>query len=174
MRTDTVQLDPSRLYEDLTQVSAVLYKQALTDLPPDVRTAVSRAVIQEDRGARRRLSVMVKAIDVSDQTGLIVCQDTGICVFFVKIGTSFPINGARLIKALREGVAVSSKRHDLRSSIVHPITRVNRQDNTGAGIPDIHIDFVDESDEIDILLVPKGSGSCLFSRCSRQLTACRA
>jgi tartrate/fumarate subfamily iron-sulfur-dependent hydro-lyase alpha chain len=159
VRTDTVQLDPVRLYADLTEVSAVLYKQALTDLPPDVRTAVIHAATQEDGGARRRLSVMVKAIDVSDRTGIIVCQDTGICDFFVKIGTSFPVNGARLIKALREGVAVASKRHDLRSSIVHPITRVNRQDNTGTGIPAIHIDFVDESDEIDILLVPKGSGS---------------
>jgi fumarate hydratase subunit alpha/L(+)-tartrate dehydratase alpha subunit len=102
---------------------------------------------------------MVKAIDVSDRTGTIVCQDTGICVFFVKIGTNFPVNGARLVTALREGIAVSSERHNLRSSIVHPITRMNRQDNTGMGIPDVHIDFVDEGNELDILLVPKGSGS---------------
>ena len=159
MNTDTIQLDQGRLYEDLTEVSAVLYKKALTDLPPDVRTAVNRAALEEEGGARRRLDVMVKSIDVSDRTGIIVCQDTGICVFFVKIGTNFPVNGARLIAALREGIAVSSKRHDLRSSIVHPITRENRQDNTGIGIPDVHIDFVDEGNELEILLVPKGSGS---------------
>lgn len=159
MKTDTIQLDQDQLYQDLTEVSAVLYKKALTDLPPDVRTAVNRAALQEEGGARRRLDVMVKSIDVSDRTGIIVCQDTGICVFFVKIGTNFPINGARLIVALREGIAVSSKRHDLRSSIVHPITRENRQDNTGIGIPDVHIDFVDEGNELEILLVPKGSGS---------------
>lgn len=159
MKTDTIQLDQDQLYQDLTEVSAVLYKKALTDLPPDVRTAVNRAASQEEGGARRRLDVMVKSIDVSDRTGIIVCQDTGICVFFVKIGTNFPINGARLITALREGIAVSSKRHDLRSSIVHPITRENRQDNTGIGIPDVHIDFVDEGNELEILLVPKGSGS---------------
>lgn len=159
MKTDTIQIDQHRLYEDLTEVSAVLYKKALTDLPPDVRTAVNRAATQEEGGARRRLDVMVKSIDISDRTGIIVCQDTGICVFFVKMGTNFPVNGSRLIAALREGVAVSSKRHNLRSSIVHPITRENRQDNTGRGIPDVHIDFVDEGDELEILLVPKGSGS---------------
>jgi len=159
MTIETLQLDQERLYQDLTEISAVLYKKALTDLPPDVRTAVKSAATQEEGGARRRLDVMVKAIDVSDKTGIIVCQDTGICVFFVKMGTNFPVNGARLIDALREGVAVATKRHNLRSSIVHPITRKNRQDNTGKGIPDVHIDFVDDGDELEILLVPKGSGS---------------
>jgi tartrate/fumarate subfamily iron-sulfur-dependent hydro-lyase alpha chain len=96
---------------------------------------------------------------VSDRTGIIVCQDTGICVYFVKLGTEFPINGAKLIDALRRGIAVATKEHNLRSSVVHPITRENRQDNTGVGIPDVHIEFVDGSDELEILLFPKGSGS---------------
>jgi L(+)-tartrate dehydratase alpha subunit len=147
------------LYEHLTEISAGLYKKALTDLPPDVRTAVNRVAEVEVGGARTRLDVMIKSIDVSDRTGIIVCQDTGICVFFVKLGTEFAVNGARLIDSLRRGIAVATKEHDLRSSIVHPITRENRQDNTGAGIPDVHVEFVDGSDELEILLVPKGSGS---------------
>lgn len=154
-----VELAPESLYRDLTELSAHLYKKALTDLPPDVRSAVHRVAEQEVAGARRRLDVMVKSIDISDRTGIIVCQDTGICVFFVRLGTEFPVNGAKLINALRSGVALATKRHDLRSSIVHPITRENRQDNTGVGIPDVHVEFVDGSDELEILLVPKGSGS---------------
>lgn len=159
MQPRTVALTPESLYRDLTEVSAYLYKKALTDLPPDVRSAVHRVAEQEDAGARRRLDVMVKSIDVSDRTGIIVCQDTGICVFFVRLGTEFQVNGARLVTALRDGVALASKRHDLRSSVVHPITRENRQDNTGVGIPDVHVEFVDGSDQLEILLVPKGSGS---------------
>lgn len=159
MQPRTVDLVPESFYRDLTEVSAHLYKKALTDLPPDVRSAVNRVAEEEVAGARRRLDVMVKSIDVSDRTGIIVCQDTGICVFFVKLGTEFPVNGAKLIKALRDGVAVATKRHDLRSSVVHPITRENRQDNTGVGIPDVHVEFVDGSSELEILLVPKGSGS---------------
>lgn len=159
MQPTTVALDPQRRYDDLAEVSAVLYKKALTDLPPDVRSAVSRVADTEVGGARRRLDVMVKSIDVSDRTGIIVCQDTGICVFFVRLGTEFPVNGARLVTALRKGIALATERHSLRSSVVHPLTRENRQDNTGAGIPDVHVEFVDGSDELEILLVPKGSGS---------------
>jgi tartrate/fumarate subfamily iron-sulfur-dependent hydro-lyase alpha chain len=159
MQPATIQLSPTTLYDDLVEIAATLYKKALTDLPPDVRGAVSQVRDIEEGGARRRLDVMVKSINVSDETGIIVCQDTGICVFFVKIGTEFAVNGARLISALRQGVAAATKRHNLRSSIVHPLTRVNRQDNTGVGIPDVHIEFVDGGDELEILIVPKGSGS---------------
>jgi fumarate hydratase subunit alpha/L(+)-tartrate dehydratase alpha subunit len=146
-------------YDDLAEVGAALYKKALTDLPPDVRSAIGRAREEESGSARRRLDVMVKAVDTSDRTGIIVCQDTGICVYFVRLGTEYAVNGARLVRSLREGVARATRRHDLRSSVVHPMTRVNRQDNTGRGIPEVHVDFVDGSDELEILLVPKGSGS---------------
>ncbi|MGH3383372.1 MAG: fumarate hydratase [Nocardioidaceae bacterium] len=159
MLPSTIQTNSDSLYDNLVDVAAGLYKKALTDLPPDVRSAVHRVSEIEVGGARTRLDVMVKSIDVSDRTGIIVCQDTGICVFFVKLGTEFAINGARLIDALRRGIAVATKDHDLRSSVVHPITRENRQDNTGQGIPDVHVEFVDGSDELEILLVPKGSGS---------------
>jgi tartrate/fumarate subfamily iron-sulfur-dependent hydro-lyase alpha chain len=159
MLARNIQTNSTAMYDDLVQVSAGLYKKALTDLPPDVRSAVNRVSEVEVGGARTRLDVMVKSIDVSDRTGIIVCQDTGICVYFVKLGTEFPINGAKLIDALRRGIAVATKEHNLRSSVVHPITRENRQDNTGVGIPDVHIEFVDGSDELEILLVPKGSGS---------------
>jgi len=156
---EQIRLSPPGLYEDLTEVAARLYLRALTDLPPDIRGAVGRARDRETGGARRHLDVMVKAIETSDRTGLIVCQDTGVCVYFVRLGTEFPINGAQLISSLRAGVASATKRHDLRSSIVHPLTRANLQDNTGVGIPDVHVDFIDGGAGLDILLVPKGSGS---------------
>ncbi|MCQ0007906.1 fumarate hydratase [Actinomadura madurae] len=159
MGPGTVRLGTDQLYDDLREVSAALYKKALTDLPPDVRHSVDAAHRREDGGARRRLEVMVKAIETSDETGIIVCQDTGICVFFVEIGTEAPVNGARMTEALRQGVALASERHSLRSSIVHPLTRENRQDNTGDGVPAVHVDFADGGDGLDILLIPKGSGS---------------
>ncbi|HEY8481588.1 MAG TPA: fumarate hydratase [Spirillospora sp.] len=159
MTLGTVRVGTDHLYDDLREVSAALYKKALTDLPPDVRQSVNAAHDREEGLARRRLQVMVKAIETSDETGIIVCQDTGICVFFVEIGTEFPVNGARLTRALREGIALASERHSLRSSIVHPLTRENRQDNTGPGVPAVHVDFVDGGDALDVLLIPKGSGS---------------
>jgi fumarate hydratase subunit alpha/L(+)-tartrate dehydratase alpha subunit len=85
----TARLTPGSpgFYDGLADAVAGLYKRALTDLPPDVRGAVAAAAGQEDGAARTRLNIMVKAVRTSDETGMIVCQDTGICVFFVRAGT---------------------------------------------------------------------------------------
>lgn len=47
----------------------------------------------------------------------------------------------------------------MRSSIVSPLKRENRQTSTGEGIPVIKYNFVSDSDCLDILFIPKGSGS---------------
>ena len=156
-----MRLDPAwpSFYDGLATAVAGLYKQALTDLPPDVRTAVATAAGREHGAARTRLNIMVKSVRTSDETGMIVCQDTGICVFFVKIGTRFPFDGCALMTALKTGIEQGTERYGLRSSVVHPITRQNRQTGTGPGVPVVHLDFEPDSDVLDILLMPKGSGS---------------
>jgi fumarate hydratase subunit alpha/L(+)-tartrate dehydratase alpha subunit len=146
-------------YSDLVNISAYLYKKALTDLPTDVRDAIATAKSNEGEMGKKFLNIMVKSVEVSDETGIILCQDTGICIFYVKIGSRLNIDVARLIEALREGIALSTSQHDLRSSIVHPLTRQNLQNNRGEGIPDVHVDFVSDSDDLEIRLLPKGSGS---------------
>ena len=155
---DTVNLD--KLYEELIEISSNLYKKALTDLPQDVRSAISVARESENGIGRKFLDIMVKSIDVSDETGIILCQDTGICIFFVRWGGRFPlkIRGDLVINSLRQGIAFATQKYDLRSSIVHPITRKNTQDNLGERIPDVHFEF-DDSDEFEVRLLPKGSGS---------------
>jgi fumarate hydratase subunit alpha/L(+)-tartrate dehydratase alpha subunit len=42
---------------------------------------------------------------------------------------------------------------------VHPLTRKHTGNNTGQGIPVVHFDFVADSDEIELAMAPKGSGS---------------
>lgn len=148
------------LYRDLSEVAGHLYKTALTVLPPDVRDAIRRAeACERDRGARIRLRVMTEAIATSDRTGIIVCQDTGIPVYFLTVGSAFPVDLAKLHRSLEQGVAQATSRHRLRSSVVHPISRENPQTNTGQGVPVIHHEFVEDGDTLEILLMPKGSGS---------------
>src|SRR6476659_6250786 len=132
------------LYELIEEVAANLYKRSLTDLPPDVRAAVDKAFAGEDgRQAKMMLRIIQHAVQTSDRTELIVCQDTGIPIFFVGIGTELTINGARLLDSLKSGIELATKRHNLRSSIVHPITRQNQQTSTGREIPVVHIEFLD-------------------------------
>lgn len=148
------------LYQTVADVSCELYKRSLTDLPPDVRHALDHAIAGEDgRHASMMLKIMRRAVQTSDETGIIVCQDTGIPVYFVGIGTELDVNGARLIDALRDGIEQATKKYSLRSSIVHPITRENRQTSTGREIPVMHIEFLDGADYLQFELVPKGSGS---------------
>ena len=158
--TESRSLTGDALYETVKDVSCELYKRSLTDLPPDVRGALDRAIEKEDgRHASMMLKIMKRAVSTSDRTGLIVCQDTGIPVYFVGIGTEVPVNGAKLLDALRDGIELATKKYSLRSSIVHPITRENRQTSTGREIPVMHIEFLDGADYLEFELVPKGSGS---------------
>lgn len=147
-------------YDGLIEVCATLYKQALTVLPPDVRSAIADAERREDDpGARTRLRVMADAVTTSDRTGLIVCQDTGIPVFFLTLSDLMPVSGIRLQEAAAEGIRRATERFHLRSSIVHPLTRRNEQTNTGVGVPIFHVQFVADVPWTELLLVPKGSGS---------------
>jgi fumarate hydratase subunit alpha/L(+)-tartrate dehydratase alpha subunit len=158
--TELQTLNGEALYERVEEVSADLYKRALTDLPPDVRAAVGRAAeVEEERNPRMMLALMRRAVETSDERGIIVCQDTGLPVYFVGIGTELTVNGARVIESLGRGIERATERHSLRSSIVHPITRENRQTNTGEGVPIVHLEFLDGADYLDLQLLPKGSGS---------------
>lgn len=149
-----------RLYQLIEEVSSNLYKRSLTDLPPDVRGAIAAALDnEEEENPRIMLKLIRRAVETSDQRGLIVCQDTGIPVYFVGIGTAFTVNGARLLEALKRGIEDATARYHLRSSIVHPLTRENRQTSTGEGVPIVHLDFLDGADYLDLQLLPKGSGS---------------
>ncbi|EPZ60584.1 hydrolyase, tartrate alpha subunit/fumarate, Fe-S type domain protein [[Clostridium] sordellii ATCC 9714] len=84
-----------------------------------------------------------------------ICQDTGMAVFFVKVGQTVLIDGQNITDAINEGVRQGYVDGYLRKSVVDPISRVNTKDNTPAII---HYDIV-EGDKIYIEFAPKGFGS---------------
>jgi fumarate hydratase subunit alpha/L(+)-tartrate dehydratase alpha subunit len=147
---------------DLQQVEEAakeLYIRALKQLPPDVKRGFDALAGREtDAGAKRMLGTMIRNIAVAEQTDNLLCQDTGIPVYNVRIGRGVEVDGAALKRAIRTGCARSTREYSFRSSIVHPTTRVNQHDSTGRGIPVINIDFSDEEGLV-IEMIPKGSGS---------------
>ena len=148
------------LYSLCEHLGAELYIDSQKDIPPDVREALRAAHERETTPvARRVLSTALKAIEVADDHRMLVCQDTGIPIFWITIGRGFAIDGARLLEALRTGVERATVNHPLRSSIVSPITRHNRQTSSGVGVPVFHVEFDPAVDYLDILMMPKGSGS---------------
>ena len=147
-------------YKVLEETAKELYIKSQKDIPPDVRAALKRAIEQETNPtAKQMMQIMQRAVDVADEKDMLVCQDTGIPVYYVTIGTAMNVDGAKIRDAITVGVRRATREHPLRSSVVSPIKRENNQDSTGYRVPVIHWDFEADSDHLDILMIPKGSGS---------------
>src|SRR6267378_3653370 len=151
---------PDSLYDLVESVCSELYVKSLKEIPPDVVEAIRRAAQTETKEVAKRIfSHYIKSIELGRDENMIVCQDTGIPIYWVNIGGNLRLDGARLNAAIIRGTERATREHPLRSSIVSPLKRENRQTSTGEGIPIIHYDFVPDSDQLDILFMPKGSGS---------------
>ncbi len=152
----TLRIDPA-VVED---VARELYIRALKILPPDIKQGFERLTAKEsDATARSVLGTMVQNIAVAEATQNLLCQDTGIPIYNVTIGSNVAVEGVALKAALRRGCARATREHPLRSSVVHPLTRKNEHTSCGIGVPVIHVDFSDEFEGVNIEMIPKGSGS---------------
>ena len=90
-----------------------------------------------------------------------LCQDTGLAVFFVGIGSDVRIVGGGLIDAINQGVREGYRDGYLRKSVVgDPLRRGNTGDNTPAIV---HVRLVD-GDGLRIRYAAKGAGSENMSR----------
>jgi fumarate hydratase subunit alpha/L(+)-tartrate dehydratase alpha subunit len=75
------------------------------------------------------------------------------------VGSRLNLDIPELKSRLRIGCERATREYPLRSNSVHPLTRKNTQTNTGQGLPIVKLDFVSGSEEIEIHMAPKGSGS---------------
>src|SRR5438552_1889773 len=156
MSIDTV-TDLQAAVED---AAAYLYVWALKDIPQDLRDALKGAMERETHKVGRRILETINTnVSVADKNGNLVCQDTGIAVFYVRVGERFPLHPVHIEAALREGTRRATLEHSLRSNTVYTLTRKLIGDNTGHRIPHIHWEFVLGWDGMDVKCVPKGSGS---------------
>ena len=150
-----MRVDPGLIEEAAKE----LYIRALKLLPPDVKQGFDALARNEtDAGARRMLGTMIRNIAVAEDTHNLLCQDTGIPIYNVRIGRGVEVDGVALKEAIRKGCERATREHPLRSSVVHPITRTNEHTSTGRGVPVINVDFT-AGEGLEIEMVPKGSGS---------------
>jgi len=134
-----------------------LIVQTSTNLPPDVRAAMSMTAAAETPGTQsaQALDIILSNVDMAaDDTGAI-CQDTGMPTFVVH--TPVGVNQIHLRKAIKEAVAEATRLGKLRPNSVDSITGKNSGNNLGTETPVIHFDQWEE-DEIEIKLVLKGGG----------------
>ncbi len=151
-------------YGIVEEAAKQLYIRALCDLPPDVRAALKSAYERETKSAARSVyEAIFKTIDIADRDHTLICQDTGLPIYKVKIGAGYPWNGYQIKTRLTDGTRRATQEFPFRGSSTHPLLRVNPQTSVGPGLPVMYFDFTD-SDVLDILMAPKGSGSENMSR----------
>src|SRR5215468_9083901 len=134
-----------------------LITETSTNLPPDVRGAMARAVADENpaTSAGTALSVIATNIDMACDDEGPICQDTGIPTF--EIRTPVGANQIIMNREIREAISEATKRGKLRPNSVDSITGTNSGDNLGPGTPVVHFHQW-EYDEIEIKLLLKGGG----------------
>ncbi|HIH86086.1 MAG TPA: fumarate hydratase [Methanoculleus sp.] len=154
------QADPG-LLEALADATERALREAETRLPSDVLAALRRAAAAETNGiARQELGNILENIALAGERGLPICQDTGVPVVYLSLPPDIPFSPA-LFEGVREGVRRATAAIPLRPNAVDPITRQNTGDNTGAGMPPIH---VVPGERFTVTVLPKGAGSENVSR----------
>ena len=147
-------------YGIIEETAKELYIRALCDLPPDVRRALKKAYERETQpNAKEVFKAMLKAVDIADQKKTLVCQDTGLPIYMVKLGSLFHWDGAEIKERLSAGARRATQEFPFRGSSTHPVTRVNPQTSVGKHLPVLYIDFIKNVEYMEILMIPKGSGS---------------
>src|SRR5690242_13800223 len=151
------------LYDTIETVARDLYWIALKDIPDDVRAALKGGLAAEQREgnetAGQVLFTILENIKTADEQDTLVCQDTGLPVYKVVIGSRIRVDIPELKARIRRACERATAEYPLRSNTVHPLTRRHTGTNTGEGIPVIKLDFAPDSDRIEITMAPKGSGS---------------
>ncbi len=136
-----------------------------TDLPQDAYDALAKAMEEEKSPVSKEvLRQILENARIAKDEKRPLCQDTGLAVFFVKVGDEVKVTGGLLRDAINKGTEQGYKDAYLRASTCEPFSRANLKDTVGYNLPAIiHFDIV-AGDKIDIEYAAKGGGSENVSR----------
>ena len=139
-------------------VAVKLLQLAVTKLPQDVKEALHKAYNEETNEiGKAQLKAILDNVDLAEKTCSPMCQDTGVIIFHVKVGSK--VDGLDKVEtALRKAVVRATKEIPLRPNAVNPFTQKNTGNNTGRFIPYIHWEIL-PGDILEITVMPKGGGS---------------
>ena len=145
----------------LTETIARLAIEANCVLPCDIKNRIEEARKSEPwETAQDILDKIIENYGIAERNTVPICQDTGVCCVFLKIGQDVHIEGD-LRAAVDEGVRLGYGEGYLRKSVVKdPLRRVNTGDNTPAML---YTEIV-PGDRLEITVAPKGFGSENMSR----------
>ena len=152
-------------YEDIVKSIKDMIIYSTTHLAPDMKKALEEAYENEKSEVSRAvLAQLLENAVIAEKEWKPLCQDTGLAIYFVKVGTDVKVEGGTLKQAIYEGTAKGYEEGYLRASTCDCFTRANLKDKAGYNLPPIiYFDLV-EGDKIDIEYAAKGGGSENVSR----------
>src|SRR5215471_13908664 len=112
----TVAIDT--IYDTIEDVGKKLYIKALTDIPKDVRAGLKKGYDTETAaGGKTSSKVMLTILEnvrVADEKDMMVCQDTGLAIYKVIVGSRFPqLDLAEVKKRLKVAAERATKEYPL-------------------------------------------------------------
>lgn len=133
-----------------------MFIDACENLPENVLDALTLAKEGEESPLGKEVfDRIIENALLAKEKNLPICQDTGIAVVYLTIGSEVYFEGD-IYEAVNDGVRRAYTEGYLRKSVVrHPLDRINTKDNTPAIV---HIKMV-PGDVFKIEVAPKGGGS---------------
>lgn len=144
-------------YQDIVNTVAQLCIDSNCLIGDDIINAFQNGLkVEESPTGKDILKQLIENAEISKNEMIPACQDTGVAVVFLQVGSGVKVVGGELFDAINAGVAKGYKEGYLRKSIVSdPLRRKNTGDNTPAFI---HTEIV-PGDSLKITVAPKGGGS---------------
>ena len=142
---------------EIVNILTELSLEANTVLRKDVLGALKKSLREEtNKRARRILEMIIQNACLAKKEKIAICQDTGMPVVFVEIGSQVRIVGGELSRAINKGIEKGYRKGYLRRSIVlDPVRRTGLPGFTPAIV---HIKTTGGS-KLRLTLMPKGFGS---------------
>lgn len=136
-----------------------LMARAAIDIPPDYREGIRQARdLEASKLPRFVLTEMLENWNIATADRRPMCADTGLPRYYVRAGNEAVVEGGfvALERALRRATADATAAIPLRPNRVHPLTRVDHDNNVGIHAPEVTYAFEPGADWIDVTTVHKG------------------
>jgi fumarate hydratase subunit alpha len=134
-------------------------KRAVTTIPKDISNFFENLKEQKDNKISNiQINLILENFKFGKEMGIPLCQDTGILNFYIKLGNEFPII-SNFRKIINETVRKMTIEIPLRSNSIDPLTDKNSETNVGLNSPPILLDIIENSNSLEIIVLPKGAGA---------------
>jgi L(+)-tartrate dehydratase alpha subunit len=143
----------------LQRTAEELMAKAAIEIPDDYLAGLRRAADTEKGDLSAFvIRAMLENYEAAKHDRRAMCGDTGVPRWYVKFGNEARVEGGPvgLEAALRRATANATRNVPLRPNRVHPLWRIDHDNNCGIGAPEIEYAFHPDADWIDLITVHKG------------------